>query len=144
MSDARRLARAERVVELRAKVAETAQHALAVAEAELRARVMARDAVSEAMKRAGEAMGSGVARAEDWSDAEAHLRALSTALERAGTAVREAERDVEDRRGVLVEARRALRTMEMWRDGILAAMREAAAKIDRARTDEAAARATRR
>ena len=55
-----------------------------------------------------------------------------------------AERDVEDRRGALVEARRALRTMEMWRDGILAAMREAAAKIDRARTDEAAARVTRR
>jgi DNA-binding protein YbaB len=51
---------------------------------------------------------------------------------------------VEDRRGALVEARRALRTMEMWRDGILAAMREAAEKIDRARTDEAAARATRR
>jgi flagellar export protein FliJ len=144
MSDARRLARAERVVELRAKVAEAAQRELAAAEGELRARVMARDAVDQAMKRAGEALGSGVARAEDWSDAESHLRALSTGLERAAVAIREAERDVEDRRGALVEARRALRTMEMWRDGILAAMREAAAKIDRARTDEAAARATRR
>lgn len=144
MSDARRLARAERVVELRAKVAETAQQALAVAEGELRARVMARDAVDEAMRRAGEALGRGVARAEEWSDAEAHLRGLSASRERAVAAVRDAERDVEDRRGALVEARRALRTMEMWRDGILAAMREAAAKMDRARTDEAAARATRR
>ncbi len=69
-----------------------------------------------------------------------HLAALRVDADKQRLAVEEAKREESIARVALLQARQALRTLELWREGIKEAANAEGARKDRMATDELAAR----
>jgi flagellar export protein FliJ len=134
----------ERIVELRTRgvdlaAGELARARLAADAAGARVVELAR-AHAEAADEAAQQRAGTIA---EFGERRAFVESLRGRLERARDEVRKAEAVLEERQRAVAEAKRELRKIEIWRDGLLQTERDDDARKDRAATDELAARVTR-
>jgi flagellar export protein FliJ len=139
-----RTKRMERIVELRARAVdlaagELARARLAAEAAAARMTELAR-AHGEAADEAARLRSGTIA---EFSDRRAFVDSLREGLERARVEVRKADAVLEEKQRGVAEAKRELRKIEIWRDGLLQGERDDDARKERAATDELAARVTR-
>ena len=139
-----RLQRAGGLVDLRQRDVERAQALSAEATRAAQEAEAAAQRAQEAWQEATQAVAGERLSSVDLADLNAWQRTLRQyadhAVVQAGAALAEAERA----REALVASRAELRKIEIWRDGLAAAVRAAAARTERLATDEVAARMTRR
>lgn len=139
-----RLQRAGMLVELRQRAVELAQ----TLSAEATRRALDAD---EASKRAAEAWEESTrttpgerTSSVDLAELCAWQGTLRQRAEAAAAAAVAAHAEAERQRAALVAARSELRKIEVWRDGLAAAVRSAALRVERIASDEVAARTVRR
>lgn len=139
------LKRLEAVLDLRQRAVESAEQAVGVA---VRKSEEAREVVREAEKRYDAAL---IEASKDDSDSawelgyrRSHLETLRNRITRAGTALAEAMKEEDKVRGVLVEAKREHKKLELWCDARTREAEAEEARVERRATDEMALRGARR
>jgi flagellar biosynthesis chaperone FliJ len=141
---AERVRRAERVVELRRRAVEAAQASVAEAARRVIEAEDAARAAEDQWSRDGSAPVAASLSSAELADASGWLRALRGRADRAAAQAAEARAAAQRSQEALVGARAELRRIELWRDGLVAAVRAAQDRKDRVAADEVAARVARR
>jgi flagellar export protein FliJ len=140
-----RVQRIERIVELRSRAVNVAAAALAearrAAEAAAAIVVERERAYAEAVDAAAGQRAGTIA---EFGERRAFAESLRDRLERARLDVRQAEAVCEEKQRVLAEAKKELRKIELWRDGMKERERVEEDRQERVGADELAARIARR
>lgn len=140
-----RVQRIERIVELRSRAVDLAAADLA------RARIAADEAGARVVElakayadAADAADGQRAGTIAEFGERRAFVESARERLERAREEVRKAEAITEEKQRVLSDAKKELRKIELWRDGMLERERAEEGRKERVGADELAARIARR